>query len=105
MNLVLHIFLCGDKHRLRQFFVVARDFDLLAVFVHLFGGVGERRKLLEFLLEVVLHLHGNLIGTFGDDAHRFVDVAGIGRHLDHVTSDSVEGSVYFLVIHIICWRN
>ena len=101
MDFVLGVFLSGDKSGLGQTLVVTRDFDLLAVFCHFFHSVVERFEFLELLLEFVFHLHSDLIGAFGDDAHGFVDVAGIGRKLDHVTGDSVERCICLFVVHII----
>lgn len=96
---VVDILLSGDKCGFGKFFVITRNFDLLAVFRNLFEVVVERGELLELTFKVVLHFGGNLIGAFGNDADSFVDIACVSREFDHVAGDSVEGSVSLLVIH------
>ena len=98
---VLEVFLCGDEGGLGELLVVARDFNLLAVFGYFLEVVVERCEFLELLLEVVLHLAGNLVGALGDDAYGFVDVAGGFGHLHKVACGGVERSVSFLVVHIM----
>lgn len=103
VELVVHVFLGGNQGGLGQTLVVARNLDLFAVlrhFFHAFCGCSGG-ELGEFLLEVMLHLHGYLVCALGDDAHGLVDVAGVGRQLDHVASDGVERGVDFLVVHMM----
>ena len=51
-ELVLYVLLCGDESRLRQAFVVARDFNLLAVFADFLEVVVVGCEFLEFLFKV-----------------------------------------------------
>ena len=46
--LALGVFLYGNVYRFRQALVEFRDFDLLAVFEHLFEVVGVRSELIQF---------------------------------------------------------
>lgn len=95
---VLDVLLGGDEGGLGQTLVVARYFDLLAVFAYFLKVVVVGSELLEFLFEVRLHLCGNLIGTLGDDAYGFVHIAGVFGELNHVAGDSGERGVAFLEI-------
>ena len=100
VEFVLDVFLGGDESRFREFLVVARNFDLFAVFGYFFEVIVERSELLEFLFEVVAHSAGDLVGTFCDDANGFVDVAGGLGEFHQVSSYGVERSVRFLVVHL-----
>ncbi len=74
---------------------------MLTVFRNFLKVVVERGKFLKLLLEVTLHLACDLVGTLGNDAYGLVDVAGVGRQLDHVASERLEGGVDFLVVDIV----
>ena len=76
---MVDVFLSCDKRRFGKTFVVARDFNLLAVLGHFLEVVVVRSEFLKFLLEVALHLLGYLVCALGNDAHGFVDVVDAGQ--------------------------
>ncbi len=101
VDFMLHIFLRSDESGLGEFFVITRNFNLLAVFRDFLHVVAQRSKLLKLLFEVMFHFACNLIGTLRDDADGFVDITGVRREFDHVAGHRVGWSVCLLVIHYL----
>ena len=99
VELAVDVLLGSDQSGFGQLFVVARDFDLLAVFGHFFEVVVKRGKLLKLFFEVVAHGAGDLVSAFGNDADGFVDVAGGLGEFHQVAGYGVKRSVSFRVVH------
>ena len=97
---MVDIFLRCDKRGLGQTLVVARDFDLFAVFVHLFEVVVVGCEFLELFLKLALHLGSNLVGALGDNAHGLIYITCLLRELNHVAGDGGHRGVAFFEIHL-----
>ena len=100
MDFTFDILLCSNQGGLGELLVVTGNLNLLAVLGNLLQVVVEGSEFLELLVKLVLHLAGDLVGAFGDDAYGLVDIAGILAEIHHVTGDGVERGVCLLVVHL-----
>lgn len=86
---LLYEFLCCKESWFGEFLIIAADFNLLSILENLLKAVVVACKLRQFLVQVLLYLCRNLIGTLADDSYTFIDVASIVTEFHDVTSNGV----------------
>ena len=96
----------GNEGGLGQLLVVTADLYLLAVFENLLQGIRCCGKLLKLLVQFLLDVGRNLVGTLANDGNALVDVAGLFTEVHDVACHRVGGRLCLLVIHIVyCFLN
>ena len=100
IDFVVHEFLHSHQGRFGQHLIMADQIDLLLVLALLIAtGVTVDAELLDFLVELLLHVHGNLVGAFCQDGHALIDVSGLLVKMGDVPGDGVGVGFDSLVIH------
>lgn len=92
VNLILHELLCGKQRWIWHLLICFGNLDLLLVLVDFFQAVRMAGKLLQFVMQLLLHHDIDLVGTLGDDRNRLVNVACLLFDLGNIFGFEVIGN-------------
>ena len=102
INLSVFKFLSGNQYRFRYALIKFRNLDLLPILKNFFQIIRIRSKFLQFTAQLLFHLHGNLIGSFGNNGYRFINVIiGFCSQNGRITGNGVIRRLYFFKIYQI----
>ena len=84
VDLLVHKLLGGQQRRIRHPLIRLGDLYLLLVLMDLFQAIGMARKLLQFVVQLLFQGDVDLVGPFGDNGYRLVQIAGLGLDIGKV---------------------